>query len=129
MLTFELPPDPEAVSAARVALSRLAREVPPRALDDARLIVSELVTNAVRHAPLGPTDVIRLTLKVENGHLRIEVGDPGAGFTWTARTDAAPLGGGWGLYLVSRLADDWGVAVEGGATLVWAEIAAGPAIS
>ena len=51
---------------------------------DVRLLVSELVTNAVRHANLDDGDVIGLVVELADDALRVEVHDPGGGFVPTA---------------------------------------------
>jgi anti-sigma regulatory factor (Ser/Thr protein kinase) len=89
-------------------------------LDDAELLVSELVTNSVRHARLGASDTITVQVRQEDRRLRVEVADPGAGL------DAAPRprgDGGWGLLLLDRVADRWGVRHDPD-TVVWFELAA-----
>ena len=59
-LERELPPNPEAAREARVALGELAPHVPSPHFDDLRLLVTELVTNSVRHGRLGAGDAIHL---------------------------------------------------------------------
>ncbi len=89
-----------------------------RVAEDACLLVSELVTNSVRH---GAGACVRVRIEAEDlGALRCEVADDGSGFECAAADDAAL--GGWGLCLVEVLADRWGVA-EGSAR-VWFELSA-----
>ena len=123
VLTFEFPPTTDAVPAARAALNPLGDEVDADAMDDARLLVSELVTNAVRHAGLGPRDVIKVSARVHDGILRVVVRDAGVGFDVAPRTIASSESAGWGLHLVAEIAERWGATVDG-ATEVWFEIAA-----
>jgi len=110
---------PEAAAEARHALADIAlaggRE------RDVRLLVSELVTNAVRHANLAPGDVILLVIDVEDSVLRVEVHDPGGGFIPRAPAPDPARPSGWGLYLVEELADRWGVDSDE-RTLVWFEL-------
>jgi anti-sigma regulatory factor (Ser/Thr protein kinase) len=85
--------------------------VPASALDEARLLVSELVANSMRHARLGPNDTIRVTAEVENGRLRVDVIDGGRGSAPPVAGGIRPSPGaesGWGLYLVETLATRWG---------------------
>jgi anti-sigma regulatory factor (Ser/Thr protein kinase) len=110
---------PEAAAEARHALAGITfadgRE------RDVRLLVSELVTNAVRHANLAPGDAILLVIDLEDSVLRVEVHDPGGGFIPRAPAPDPARPSGWGLYLVEELADRWGVDSDE-QTLVWFEL-------
>jgi len=106
---------------ARQALRRLARELPGPVLEDIRLLVSELVTNSVRHAGLGPESTIGLRVDVGPDRVRVEVSDPGPGFEPGQESPSIYQDSGWGLYLVEQVATRWGVDVEN-ATRVWFEI-------
>ena len=115
-----------APAAARAAVERwLSGRVPARLYDDVRLLVSELVTNSVRHAQLTRDMSIRISVALVDGAVRIEVENPG-------ESAIAPLppdrkhGGGFGLYLVEILAERWG-STNDGKTCVWAELAVSPA--
>jgi anti-sigma regulatory factor (Ser/Thr protein kinase) len=90
-------------------------------LDDAMLLTSELVTNAVRHAGHTSDDPIELTVFVDSEVLRVSVRDQGPGFDPSevpVRSDE----GGWGLNLVRRLSSRWGVTHVDDGTDVWFEI-------
>jgi anti-sigma regulatory factor (Ser/Thr protein kinase) len=103
------------------ATGSAAGQVPRHVVDDAMLLTSELVTNAVRHSGQGSEDPIELTVSVETDRLRVMVRDRGTGFDpgdAPARSD----NGGWGLTLVRRLSSRWGVDRTGGGTDVWFEI-------
>jgi anti-sigma regulatory factor (Ser/Thr protein kinase) len=100
--------------------------VPADRLADILLLVSELVTNSVRHAGLAGTDLIELHVDVDTGTVRIEVIDPGPGFA-ADRADPNPsLGVGWGLHLVELLAQRWGVDTRGSRTVTWFELSLTP---
>ena len=118
--TFELAP--EAASQARAVVNaELGTAVSPKILEDATLLVSELVTNAVRHAPRQGLPEIELRLKVDPARVRVVVSDPGSGFVAEPRLPTASESSGWGLYLVDRLADRWGVITKDRSE-VWFEI-------
>jgi anti-sigma regulatory factor (Ser/Thr protein kinase) len=121
-LKLELEGHPDSVGRARHALGDLAGSLSERRLDDVRLLVSELVTNAIRHADTGPDATISLLVDVTDGRLRVEVQDGGRGFEPSAPDPDPARSGGWGLYLVEQLADRWGVDGAGG-TRVWFEMA------
>jgi integral membrane sensor domain MASE1/anti-sigma regulatory factor (Ser/Thr protein kinase) len=120
-IAMELEPGPDCPAAAREALEPLAEALDTEVHSDLRLLVSELVTNSVRHARLRPGDAIRLRVELAAGVLRVEVSDPGEGFGATI-PEPTPRGlGGWGLFLTERLADRWGIDREEGWTTVWLE--------
>jgi anti-sigma regulatory factor (Ser/Thr protein kinase) len=116
-----LPASPEAAATARRALDSLAGELPDVPMRDVRLLVSELVTNAVRHANLAAGDAIDLVIDLADHTLRVEVHDPGGGFVPSAPSPDPTRPSGWGLYLVAELADRWGVDSDE-TTLVWFEL-------
>ncbi len=120
-MRLSLPAGVSTPGAARAALGEEGLSVPPRLLSDLQLLVSELVTNSVRHADLAPGQRIELRVHVVPRTVRVEVEDPGPGFTPTPRRPGDRRDEGWGLYLVERIADRWGV-VEGPPAVVWFEI-------
>src|SRR5829696_1059687 len=79
-MTFELAGGPYAVTAARLALSDLDSQLDASIAFDVRLLVSELVTNSVKHARVSEDDSIVLEVRVADDTVRIEVRDPGPGF-------------------------------------------------
>jgi anti-sigma regulatory factor (Ser/Thr protein kinase) len=120
-LTLSLTPGPEAVPAARKALDGLDGLIEQPVWEDLRLLVTELVTNGVRHgSERGPVTV---SVIAADEKVRVEVSDCGRGFS----PPAAPMprgdgSGGWGLQLVDRVATTWGVDVKD-KTCVWLELA------
>ena len=122
-LDFELTGGPYAVTAARLALSDIDEHVDESLAFDVRLLVSELVTNSVRHAQIGAEDSIHLKVRITDDHVRVEVSDSGPGFDPPAQDPTAELArdSGWGLFFVTQLADRWGVERDGGGR-VWFEI-------
>jgi anti-sigma regulatory factor (Ser/Thr protein kinase) len=121
VIDLKLRPTPGAVPDARSALESLGQKVSPQTLEDLRLLVSELVTNSVRHAGLGASQTIELKVKLSEDTVRVEVNDQGSGFEPAPRTSDSEDESGWGLYLVSRLSDRWGVTSDG-VTRVWFEL-------
>jgi anti-sigma regulatory factor (Ser/Thr protein kinase) len=120
-LELRLSPGPRAPAEARRSLGASLGRVDPDLLGKLRLLVSELVSNSVLHAGLKEDDLIRLSVWESAGRVRVEVTDLGDGFRPRV-PDPDPLNPtGWGLYLVDRLADRWGVATNG-ETRVWFEV-------
>jgi anti-sigma regulatory factor (Ser/Thr protein kinase) len=111
---------PEAAGEAREMLGQL--DVSARQDTDAKLLLSEVVTNSVRHAGLSRDDVIEIVLDAGDV-LRIEVRDGGGGFERKQPSPDPARPSGWGLYLVEHLADRWGVD-KGPPTTVWFELGA-----
>jgi len=119
---FELAPEPTAGSAARRELLAGNGTLPSSVRDDVLLLVTELVSNAVRHSSAGPDGLVRVELRRGPDVLRVAVSDEGTGFTADAPLEPNE-DGGWGLALVDRIADRWAVAPIGSGTRAWFEIA------
>jgi len=109
-----LPRDPSAAALARRAVESDAARLSAAQLDVARLLVSELVTNAVRH---GAGEEVVLALHVDDVRARFEVHD--AGGQMPARREPRGAEGGYGLNLVATLASRWGADPDAG---VWFEL-------
>ena len=125
-LDVRLPTGATAPSSARALVGGLRERLADDVLDDLVLVVSEVVTNCVRHAGLGPGDDILVHVRATPSEVRLEVVDAGRGFKPPVISGYDPaLPGGWGLYIVDQLADRWGVVRESG-TRLWAEIDTGP---
>ena len=110
---------PQAASRARTELGRLSEELEPPVLESARLLVTELVTNAVRHAGVG---TIEVEVQVHAERMRVDVSNRGVPFEAHARLPRPDQESGWGLFLVDRLSDEWGVVDEPGRQRVWFEL-------
>ena len=121
-INLRFTPESEAISEARHALDRLADVLPPGKLEDVRLVVSELVTNSVLHAGLSPDDQIWLSVEASAVSVSGRVCDPGPGFRMPSKLGPRPdFSGGWGLPIVDRISDRWGVDRNSYAC-VWFEI-------
>jgi anti-sigma regulatory factor (Ser/Thr protein kinase) len=108
-----LPGDESAPMRARSALDDA---IPPPVLNgrvaDARLAITELVTNAVRHGRQRPhQDTLRLVIETDEDYVRVEVeqSTPAIGLrVIEPPTEESPPVGGYGLRLVEQTADEWG---------------------
>jgi len=85
-----------------------------------RLIVSELVTNALRHGADGERIDLAVTPKPD--FLCVQVTDDGPGLAPRPRALAPEEEGGFGLFFVEQLARRWGVTRENRRTRVWFEL-------
>jgi anti-sigma regulatory factor (Ser/Thr protein kinase) len=127
MLVPLLPPSASAVRRRFVGELR-ARGLPGLVVDDATLVLSELVGNAIRHGAELPEGGIRVTWRVSAEVVHVEVADGGRG---PLRHEATtpPIGGGSadaergrGLAIVGMLSSSWGSAFDSTAAVVWADI-------
>lgn len=109
-----------AVPAARAWLREflLTHDVGGAVVDDAILIASELVTNALRHGVGGV--VLRVAIPSER-EIQLAVIDAGDGTPSVQPADPSRVGG-LGLRIVEELAMDWGVSKFPGGTTVWATL-------
>lgn len=88
--------------------------------------MSELVTNSVVHARMGPADAIDVDLVLSDGRLRLTVMDDGADSLPQLLEPDPTRAGGRGLLLVERLSTAWGVdRKRSGMTHVWCELPLG----
>ena len=120
---LRLPPSPRAAARARKFISDFcaAAELPPKLCQDAALLVSELVTNAVIHGRTTatvevhrPADTLRVTVRDDNPQLPA-IGD---------RPDL-DAESGRGLLIVSKTASRWGIEAGDGGKAIWFELAVG----
>lgn len=120
---FDVGGGPEAIRRARAALVDFVGDViAPDRLYDLQLLVSEVVTNAVRHGGARQGEHVDLRVSLTADQVRLEVRDPGPGFSaLRPELPATDRGGGYGLYLVDLYADDWGVSGAEG-TCVWFQV-------
>ena len=110
-LSTNLPRSPDSISLARHLVHDHTTTLGRQQRQDAALMVSELVTNAVRHG----IGAITLRIEAEPDAVRVEVADDGK--VVVAPNPTPGDHGGWGLRIVDQLADDWGVL--DGSTKVW----------
>jgi anti-sigma regulatory factor (Ser/Thr protein kinase) len=116
-LVLELPRTSQAPGIARRWLSgSFADELDSRTHETARLLVSELVTNAVVHG----RGRIEIHAHLDRDRLLVEVIDEGPGFTPAIRKRDSDTAGGDGLRIVEEEASRWGV--RPGAADVWFEL-------
>jgi anti-sigma regulatory factor (Ser/Thr protein kinase) len=115
-LNLELERDQAAPERARTMIRGLRLLLGAERTEDATLLVSELVTNAVRHGS-GP---VSLHVEADEGRGRFTVSDAGGGATPALRETDGEHAGGYGLHIVDRIADEWGV--EHASMHVWFDL-------
>jgi anti-sigma regulatory factor (Ser/Thr protein kinase) len=118
-ISLRLRGGPEAGARARRALSQLRADIDPPLMETLRLLVTELVSNSVRHAH---SETVVLKIAVGRSAVLTEVTDEGPGFDPAETEKPDTDESGWGLFLVERLAHRWGVVQEDPATRVWFEL-------
>ena len=122
MLNLTLTEESGAAAAARRGLLEGNGMLPPAIRDDVLLLVSELVTNAVRHAGAGPERPVQVQLLHGPCCVVVAVTDEGPGFTLRPNPSPGSESGGWGLFLVDQIADRWGVEYTTSGSRVWFKI-------
>jgi len=109
--------------ARRSVLPQLEGQLTETAVADVALIVSELVTNSVTHANVGPDQTLTVECAPLADRLRITVTDPGAPVKPHLRRPDHDVSGGYGLAIVASLSLAWGVVRDSvGTTSVWCEL-------
>jgi anti-sigma regulatory factor (Ser/Thr protein kinase) len=122
-LRMRLGSGPNAAAEARRAIAGLRADLDPPLMETLRLLVTELVTNSVRHTDC---DTLTLRIAIGKGAVLTEVEDAAPVFDLSPfephEAESHDPGSGWGLFLVQRLARSWGVKEEGRAKRVWFEL-------
>ena len=114
--------DAAAPAAARRSLDLIGDAMGTNALRDAKLLTSEVVTNAVTHGSDLDGRRTAMTVWLSDTQVRIQVEDGGPGLESVAAEhpgDGAE--GRFGLFLVEQVADRWGASSQGGAR-VWFDL-------
>jgi anti-sigma regulatory factor (Ser/Thr protein kinase) len=122
---LELARTVQAPAQARAAVTRRCEQLELDAVltQSLILLVSEVVSNAVRHSAGDPTAPIDLVASFGEETIRVTVTDAGNGFTPRPR-DPTTTHDGYGLYLLEKVATCWGVESDGD-TKVWFELPRG----
>jgi anti-sigma regulatory factor (Ser/Thr protein kinase) len=116
-VTVELARNCDAPGAARHALDTIDHGLDYEREYAVKLLISELVSNAVKYGGDGPVVV---EIDASRACVRVEVDDRGPAFIPVRREAALDAPGGWGFVLVDKLASRWGSSVRN--ALVWFEI-------
>ncbi|WP_414720479.1 ATP-binding protein [Streptomyces sp.] len=126
--TMAVPHGPAGVGAARRRMREelLGSGTPEAVVDDAVLILSELLSNAYRHArPLGAGECVHAAWgRTPDGGVSVSVTDGGGPTRPRLSNPSVTARGGRGLSIITSLASDWGVSDDGapGEVTVWAVV-------
>jgi anti-sigma regulatory factor (Ser/Thr protein kinase) len=89
---------------------------------DVMLVISELVSNAVRHAAALPGDSVGVTCGINDDCLHIEITDGGSLTRPSPEVATVFAQGGRGLDIVRMISREWGVTQDGDTVTVWADV-------
>jgi anti-sigma regulatory factor (Ser/Thr protein kinase) len=120
-VSFSIPGGTGAAGIARRSVLSVQAGLPGGIRHRLALLLSELVTNAIQYGGAGPQETVQVRLASSSDRVRVEVFDPGS--NGLGPRERVTSGGGYGLLLVDRLADDWGREDTGsGGMLAWFEL-------
>jgi anti-sigma regulatory factor (Ser/Thr protein kinase) len=125
--SLTIPGRPEHVRDARAFVAKALSDLHP-GIDDAVLLTSELVTNAITHTR-SRSDGGAVTIQVveADGGVRVEVADDGSELSAPVVRGEVLASDGHGLFLVQTLADQWGYVRDDNGTTVWFWLGSGSA--
>ncbi len=98
------------------------RDVSTTVIDEAEIVTSELVSNAIRHATPLTDGMLRIHWKVKSGVVEVEVTDGGSETTPRPAPRTIWASSGRGLRIVRSLAHEWGVTEDRNGSTVWASL-------
>jgi hypothetical protein len=119
-MEIELPLEPGSAQRARSAIAPLGAYADVSSFDDVRLMVSELVCDALAADPRPEDGAIAMQAEVSGGVTQVKVRFDGLSLRLPS-TKPRPAEPGWGVYLVQTLATRWGAQHTNGSTYVWFE--------
>ncbi len=122
---------PFAASSVGVARRRLVSDliaagIYDSAVCDIAVVISELLSNALRHAAPLPGSKIRVAWRIDAGTVRVSVSDGGGQTAPELGEPTQAATGGRGLRIVEKLSRRWGASTGDEGTTVWAEVPVGP---
>lgn len=121
-VAIDLPPEPESARRAREQLKPFRRSVDERTFIDLCLLVDELVVEALRgQGDSADPHHIQLSAELQEGRVRVAVAEGGGAYYLPSRRPG-PGDPGFGLHLVQRLSDRWGLRRDCGRSTVWLEL-------
>jgi anti-sigma regulatory factor (Ser/Thr protein kinase) len=124
ILTLRAPHEPASVGKVRreVVNDLQTRDLPEQLVDEAEMVASELLTNAVRHARPLSDGTIRVRWKIRGDVVEVEVTDGGGQSVPRPAPRTVWLSSGRGLRIVRSIAHEWGVTEDRTGNVVWATL-------
>jgi hypothetical protein len=119
-VAIELPLEPESAARARAAISSLQPYTDASSLDEVRLLVTELLADALATEPRPANGTFNVEARAEHGVTRVTVTFGGLALRLPAKKPQ-PAEQGWGVYLVQTLATRWGARRTDASTYIWFE--------
>ncbi|MFL5891513.1 MAG: ATP-binding protein [Solirubrobacterales bacterium] len=121
-VAIDLPLEPESARRAREQLKPFRESVNEPTFIDLCLLVDELVVEAIHGSDDGAShDPIKVRAEVEDSRIRVAVAEGGGAYRLPSRRPE-PGDPGFGLHLVQRLSDRWGIRREHDRATVWLEL-------
>ncbi|MEK6326202.1 MAG: ATP-binding protein [Actinomycetota bacterium] len=120
-VAIDLPLEPGSARRAREHLEPFRKALDETTFFDLRLLVSELIAEALNARSEIDDARVELRAKLRHGRVRVEVAEDGEAFRLPPRRPK-PGEVGWGIYLVTRLSRRWGVRCGSGGSAVWLEV-------
>jgi len=114
------------VARRRLVSDLIAAGIYDSAVCDVALVISELLSNALRHAAPLPGSKIRVAWRIDAGSIQVSVSDGGGPTRPELGEPAQGATGGRGLRIVEKLSSRWGTSAGEEGTTVWAEVPAQP---
>jgi anti-sigma regulatory factor (Ser/Thr protein kinase) len=124
-VAIELPPEPESARRAREQLDCFRDSLDDTSFIDLRLLVDELVVEALNAHADTATTPIEMRAELEPDRIRVAVAEGGGAYRLPSRRPE-PGEAGFGLHLVQRLSDRWGMRRERDRATVWLEMLRSP---
>ncbi len=117
----DLPLEPESARRAREQLEPLRTALDEITFSDLRLLISELVVEALNGKPEAQAGKVELRAELRDGRVHAEVAEGDLAFRVPSRRPD-PGEVGWGIYLVGRLSSRWGLRRGSERSAVWLEV-------
>ncbi|HJQ42004.1 MAG TPA: ATP-binding protein [Jatrophihabitantaceae bacterium] len=114
--------EPASAAVVRQTMTRdLTRWLPEPAVDEVVLVASELVGNAIRHAPPNTDRRLQVEWDVDDANATVRVSDSGTGIP-QVRSATLDEPSGRGLAIVDAVSAEWGFYASGHGKFVWARV-------